>query len=99
MGCGQYAAHERGFCWICVICIEAWCAVRRAHGGLRRKRMIELGKVQELMVVRIKDFGVYLSEDEKSEASVLLPKKQVPQGTGQKRIRRRSFCSGLRTAI
>ena len=44
--------------------------------------MIELGKVQELMVVRIKDLGVYLSEDEKSEASVLLPKKQVPQGMG-----------------
>ncbi|MDO5416160.1 MAG: S1-like domain-containing RNA-binding protein [Lachnospiraceae bacterium] len=43
--------------------------------------MIELGKVQELEVVRAKEFGVYLSEDAKSEASVLLPKKQVPQGT------------------
>ncbi len=44
--------------------------------------MIELGKVQELEVVRIKEFGVYLSEDSKGSASVLLPKKQVPEGTG-----------------
>ncbi len=44
--------------------------------------MIELGKVQELIVVRMKEFGVYLSENTESEASVLLPKKQVPQGTG-----------------
>ncbi|MDO5349400.1 MAG: S1-like domain-containing RNA-binding protein [Lachnospiraceae bacterium] len=43
--------------------------------------MIELGKVQELEVVRTKEFGVYLSENEKSESSVLLPKKQVPPGT------------------
>lgn len=43
--------------------------------------MIELGKVQELEVVRTKEFGVYLSENAKSESSVLLPKKQVPQGT------------------
>jgi len=41
--------------------------------------MIELGKVQKLKVVKITDFGVYLgtSVDEK----VLLPKKQVPEGT------------------
>ena len=43
--------------------------------------MIELGKVQELEVVRIKEFGVYLSESAKEGASVLLPKKQVPEGT------------------
>lgn len=43
--------------------------------------MIELGKIQELEVVRIKEFGVYLSDDKKSRASVLLPKKQVPPGT------------------
>lgn len=43
--------------------------------------MIKLGKVQELKVVRTKEFGVYLSEDENSESSVLLPKKQVPPGT------------------
>lgn len=43
--------------------------------------MIELGKVQELEVVRLKEFGVYLSEEAGSSLSVLLPKKQVPQGT------------------
>ena len=43
--------------------------------------MIELGKVQELEVVRLKEFGVYLSEEAGSSLSVLLPKKQVPEGT------------------
>ena len=42
--------------------------------------MIELGKVQELEIVRTKEFGVYLSEKAGDEAAVLLPKKQVPQG-------------------
>lgn len=42
--------------------------------------MIELGKMQTLEVVRIKDFGVYLGEKGQKE-SVLLPKKQVPEGT------------------
>ena len=41
--------------------------------------MIELGKVQELEIVRTKEFGVYLSEKAGDEAAVLLPKKQVPQ--------------------
>ena len=39
--------------------------------------MIELGKVQELEIVRTKEFGVYLSEKAGDEAAVLLPKKQV----------------------
>lgn len=43
--------------------------------------MIELGKVQTLEVLREKDFGVYVGEPSNSEASVLLPKKQVPEGT------------------
>ena len=43
--------------------------------------MIELGKIQKLEVVREKEFGVYLGEDGKNGASVLLPKKQVPAGT------------------
>lgn len=42
--------------------------------------MIELGKVQTLKVIRIKEFGVYLSEGEEGTDSVLLPKKQVPEG-------------------
>lgn len=41
--------------------------------------MIELGKKQTLKVVRIKDFGVYLGDEDKDHG-VLLPKKQVPEG-------------------
>lgn len=41
--------------------------------------MIEVGKWQTLKLLRNKEFGVYLGEDEKSEESVLLPRKQVPQ--------------------
>lgn len=43
--------------------------------------MIELGRIQTLKVVRTKEFGVYLAEEEASDQSVLLPKKQVPEGT------------------
>lgn len=48
--------------------------------------MIELGKIQELEIVREKEFGVYVGEKAGDEAAVLLPKKQVPQGakTGDK---------------
>jgi len=42
--------------------------------------MIELGKMQTLEVQRIKEFGVYLGEPGEPAASVLLPKKQVPEG-------------------
>lgn len=42
--------------------------------------MIELGKVQELEILRTKEFGVYVGEPEGDGAAVLLPKKQVPQG-------------------
>lgn len=41
--------------------------------------MIELGKVQSLVIQRVKEFGVYLGESQESEVSVLLPKKQVPK--------------------
>lgn len=43
--------------------------------------MIELGKIQTLVVQREKEFGVYLGESRTDEHSVLLPKKQVPAGT------------------
>lgn len=43
--------------------------------------MIELGKIQTLVVQREKEFGVYLGESKSDEHSVLLPKKQVPAGT------------------
>lgn len=44
--------------------------------------MFQLGKKQQLLVVKEVDFGVYLGEelDAASEDRVLLPKKQVPQG-------------------
>ena len=43
--------------------------------------MIELGKIQKLVVQRTKSFGVYLGETGDESSSVLLPKKQVPEGT------------------
>lgn len=43
--------------------------------------MIELGKIQTLEVQRAKDFGIYLGEHGDEDHSVLLPKKQVPEGT------------------
>lgn len=44
--------------------------------------MIELGKIQKLQVIRNTSIGVYLnSKDNKSEDDILLPKKQVPEGT------------------
>lgn len=43
--------------------------------------MIELGRIQTLTVQRIKEFGIYLGEPGDASASVLLPKKQVPEGT------------------
>lgn len=43
--------------------------------------MMRLGEVQELTVLRKVDFGVFLGENPGDEESVLLPGKQVPEGT------------------
>ncbi len=43
--------------------------------------MLKLGEVQELKVVKKVDFGVYLGEEKDAEQRVLLPAKQVPEGT------------------
>lgn len=43
---------------------------------------IELGKMQELTVVKKVDFGVYLAPEDNREDKVLLPGKQVPEGCG-----------------
>lgn len=45
--------------------------------------MIELGKKQTLTVVKTVEFGIYLAENKEADATnrVLLPAKQVPQGT------------------
>lgn len=40
--------------------------------------MFELGKKQELIVVKQVEFGVYLGETPNAEERILLPKKQVP---------------------
>ncbi len=42
--------------------------------------MIEIGKWQTLKVVRSKDFGVYLAEEQGDGEAILLPRKQVPEG-------------------
>lgn len=49
--------------------------------GEREDQMIELGKIQTLTVQREKDFGVYLGQEGDDKQSVLLPRKQVPEGT------------------
>ena len=45
--------------------------------------MLELGKKQTLKVIKMVDFGAYLAAEEGAgpEERVLLPKKQVPEGT------------------
>lgn len=43
--------------------------------------MIEIGKWNTLKVIRSKEFGIYLGEENSSTAeTVLLPRKQVPEG-------------------
>ena len=43
--------------------------------------MMRLGEEQELIVVKKVEFGIYLAEHEGDEMRVLLPAKQVPEGT------------------
>ena len=43
--------------------------------------MLNLGRKQILQVIKIVEFGIYLSEDGVEEPKVLLPLKQVPEGT------------------
>lgn len=42
---------------------------------------MELGKMQTLRIVRVKEFGAYLSDETEAEA-VLLPGKLLPEGKG-----------------
>lgn len=49
------------------------------------KQKIELGKTQELIVTKETNFGVYLNTPGGDETDhILLPKSQVPEGTGLK---------------
>ena len=44
--------------------------------------MVEIGKWNELQVIRSKDFGIYLGEKNSATSdTILLPRKQVPEGT------------------
>ena len=43
--------------------------------------MIKLGEKQALKVVKKVEFGVYLADMTDTEERVLLPAKQVPEGT------------------
>jgi len=43
--------------------------------------MLKLGEKQTLMIVKEVDFGVYLGESAQDKETVLLPKRQVPDGS------------------
>ena len=43
--------------------------------------MLRIGEKQELTIIKKVDFGVYLAEKQGEEDKVLLPKKQVPEGS------------------
>ena len=47
----------------------------------RAEKMLRLGEVQELEVIKCMTFGVYMGEGSMSEERVLLPAKEVPEGT------------------
>ena len=58
------------------------CAVLWNLRKERETKMIELGKRQDLVIVKQVEFGVYLAENEdggKEQERVLLPKKEVPE--------------------
>ena len=60
---------------------------------------IELGKFQELIVVKQTDFGVFLNTPTGAEQDkILLPKAHVPQGTQLKDVLnvRQTNCNNLR---
>ena len=45
--------------------------------------MIQLGKFQDLYIVKKKEFGVYVNDQKDvTDGSILLPAKQVPDGAG-----------------
>lgn len=59
------------------------CHIKKLDSIEWRIRMIELGKKQTLTVMKTVEFGIYLAENKEADAKnrVLLPAKQVPQGT------------------
>lgn len=51
------------------------------YSELWRKKMLKLGEIQELKVVKKVEYGVYLADSDDTEKRVLLPIKQVPDNT------------------
>ena len=43
--------------------------------------MLQLGKKQELTVIKQVHFGIYLAQSQEDSEKVLLPQKEVPEGT------------------
>lgn len=56
------------------------CARWQSLNGAIREENMELGRIQELVMVSRVDFGIYLSDSDNSTEKVLLPAKQVPEG-------------------
>lgn len=48
---------------------------------MNMKESLALGQIQTLQVVKTTEFGVYLATPENQNSKVLLPKKQVPEGS------------------
>ena len=48
----------------------------------RREHVMKLGEMQTLKILRFREFGAYLGADGEEE-SVLLPKKEVPEGAAE----------------
>ena len=57
----------------------AWWSLKRKGKG---HKVIELGKRQELKIVKMVEFGVYLAAADNADEKVLLPRKEVPEGVG-----------------
>ena len=56
--------------------------IKFTRNGDKMKQKIELGKTQELIVTKIKDFGVFLNTPTGDDSEkILLPKAQVPKDT------------------
>ncbi len=53
---------------------------RRLRLVERKIQRMELGKRQQLEIVRLTEIGAYVGEKERPEQAVLLPRRQVPEG-------------------
>lgn len=65
----------------CICCLIHRIERERAAYAEGKENMFRLGEIQELFVVKEVAFGVYLGETVDAAEKVLLPGKEVPQGT------------------